>query len=264
MILLLAAMANGQDVRAWQGLYEGMLMESGEGDLEGAIAWYEGLVAGLPDDDPSLGELNFWLGRASYAEGDADGARQALRVAMADPVVEDRARALIAQIDSQELRVRRLPMSYDFSTGTGHWLHSWKHGEKGALESKAPPGSEDPALAWSTTVADRETDAIGLWFDEESPRPKEFVFDLKSGDFPATLRLILEDDLGQRWEYPEIRTSTETWIGVEARLGEFVPLDAGSGAVPRTVRALSLWDVTAYTRPDRGPNVIYVDNLQIR
>ena len=263
-MILLLALAQAQDVRAWQGLYEGMLMESGEGDLAGAIAWYEGLIAGLPEDDPSLGELNFWLGRARYAEGDAEGARQALRAAITDPVVEDRARALLAQIDSQELRVRRLPMSYEFTSGTGHWLHSWKHGEKGRLESKAPPGSEDPALAWFTNVADRETDAIGLWFDEDAPRMSQIEFDLRSGDFPATLRLIVEDDMGQRWEYPEIRTSTEAWIGVEARLSEFVPLDAGSGASPRTVRALSLWDVTAFTRPDRGPNVIYVDNLAIR
>lgn len=263
-MILLLALAHAQDVRAWQGLYEGMLMESAEGELSDAIAWYEGLIAGLPDNDPSLGELNFWLGRARYAEGDAEGARQALKEAVGDPAVEDRARALLAQIDSQELRIRRLPMSYDFTSGTGHWLHSWKHGEKGFLESRSPPGSEDEALAWYTTVADRETDAIGLWFDEDAPRPTDFRFDLKSGDFPASLRLIVEDDLGQRWEYAEIRTSTDSWVLVEARLSEFVPLDAGSGAAPRTVRALSLWDVTAYTRPDRGPNVIYVDNLQIR
>ena len=42
-----------------------------------------------------------------------------------------------------------------------------------------------------------------------------------------------------------------------------MPLDAGSGATPRTVRALSLWDVTAYTRPDRGLNTLYIDNLSI-
>ncbi|MCP4807251.1 MAG: tetratricopeptide repeat protein [Proteobacteria bacterium] len=263
-MLFLVGLAWGQDVRAWQGLYEGMLIESAEGDLDGAIGWYEGLITGIPDDDPSLGELNFWLGRARYAEGDAEGARKALRIAMDAPDVEDRARALLAQIDSEELRVRRLPMTYKFSSGTGHWLHSWKHGDKGYLASEVPPSSEDPALAWHTNVVDRETDAIGLWFDDRAPRPDAIEMDLRSGDFAATLRLIVEDDAGQRWEYAEIRTSTSAWVRVEAPLSEFIPLDAGSGSHPRSVRALSLWDVTAYTRPDRGENVIYMDNLQIR
>lgn len=263
-MLLWVGLAQAQDVRAWQGLYEGMLIEAAEGDLQGAVSWYEGLIAGLPETDPSLGELHFWLGRAHYAQGDAELARKALRTAMDDPAVSDRAQALLAQIDSEELRVRRLPMTYQFSSGTGHWLHSWKHGEKGWVASEVPPSSDDAALAWHTTVADRETDAIGLWFDDRAPRPETFEMDLRSSAFPASLRLIVEDDSGQRWEYPEIRTATGDWIRVEAELADFVPLDAGSGSHPRSVRALSLWDVTAYTRPDRGENVVYMDNLQIR
>lgn len=263
MLLALLGLAQGQDVRAWQGLHEGMLIESAQGDLAGAIRWYEGLIAGLPEDDPSLGELNFWLGRARYASGDAEGARRALRAAMVDPGMEEAARALLAQIDSQELRVQRLPLHYEYTTGTGHWLHSWKHGEKGWLSSEAPPDGDNPALAWHTTVNDRETDAIGMWFDESAPRPEVFSMDLRSSPFPASLHLIVEDELGHRWELAEIRTSTEAWVGIEARLEDFVPLDAGSGALPKNVRAVSLWDVTAYTRPDRGPNTIYVDNLRV-
>ena len=78
-LLALAPAAHAQDLRLWQSVHEGMLKEASEGDLQSAISWYEGLAESVEPGEPSAGELYYWLGRARYIQGEAEGARRALR-----------------------------------------------------------------------------------------------------------------------------------------------------------------------------------------
>ena len=272
--MLLLSLLLAEDLRAWQGLHEGMLIEAADGDTVRSISWYEGLIAGLPEDDPSMGELHFWLAHARYAEGDAEGARRALRIAMEDETVSKQARALLGQIDAQELRVYRLPVSYDFSGGTGHWLHAWEYGDKGSLASASPPDENDPALAWSTVVTEREVDAIRVFFEPEiwsngTPGgPEQISFRIRAGAFEANLALYAEDPEGRRYAADgKAVATTDGWTVVRVFTRQLVPLDSpnpGDRLRPSDMASLTLLDVTSRETPDRGPNIIYLDDLSIR
>lgn len=243
-----------------------MLAEAEDGDIQGAVAWYEGLINGLPPNDPSQGELNYWLGRARYAQGDAEGARKALRIALQYPTVETQARALIGQIDSEELQIHRLPLTMDFDTGSGHFLHSWRHGDKGSVARGLPPGEQDPALAWTTQVEEREDDAVVVWFAPDAPALTQVSFRIRSQEFPAAMVLLLEDTKGRRFAYPALLiTSTTEWVSVDLLAQDFVPVDAGLEPLDTgDIRSLSFWDRTAFEASSRGQNVHYLDDFALR
>ena len=57
MLLLLAALAQGQDLDDRQTFSDALLDESAYGDVSGAIETYEKLVARLAADDPLRGAV---------------------------------------------------------------------------------------------------------------------------------------------------------------------------------------------------------------
>jgi len=265
--LLLAGLwttAQAQDLRAWQGMYEGLLKEAAEGDAAGAQEWYWGLLAGLDNSDPTAGELHYWMGRASYLSGDADRARRELRAAQDDPTAAPHARALLGQIDAQELRIRRLPVTHDFRLGTAHWLHSWQHGDKGTIEARPLPPEGEPAMAWTTTVEDREDDQIVVYFDDPEPAPSLVRMSLRSENFPAYVLPSLHDDRGRSYAPDEpVAIPTDRWVPVEFALTDFPPREGNEPLRPGDLEALVLRDVTAFYSSDRGANVLYVDEVHI-
>ncbi len=266
-MLLVWGLALAQDVRAWQGMHEGMLLEAGEGDVQRAVSWYEGLIEGLPEDDDSQPELHYWLARARYALGESEGARRALRVAAEDDAFEDRAEALLGQIDSLDLQIRKLPVEHTFETGTSHWVHSWLHAGRGAIATDLAPGEEGHALAWQTVVKDRQDDRILLTFAPEASDVDSIAFRLRSEAFPAHLHPLLEDADGHLYSLAEpLLVATDGWLDVELDPNDFRRLE-GSGrgnARPPEVAVLLFTDVTAWASSDRGPNTLYLDDVAVR
>ncbi|MCB9761899.1 MAG: tetratricopeptide repeat protein [Alphaproteobacteria bacterium] len=268
--LALIGAAAAQDFRAWQGLYEGLLIESSEGDPERAIAWYEGLISGLPDHDPTQGDLHFALGRTLYQTGRSDEARDVLGEALNRPHTQARAEALLGQIDALERRVTLLPLIEDFDDSTGHWIHSYQHVGRGTVSSRPPPGSADPALAWDTEVSPREDDQIRIWFDPSSGGPNELTLEVRAAEFPAYLLLIVIDDHNRWYTLPDfVVAGTTEWSSVTASLEDFLPLPLEASAPPAPlspdkVRAVAVRDVTAYYSSDQGPNTIFLDRVRIR
>lgn len=261
----LAPPAAAQDLRAWQGMHEGLLKEAAEGDAAAAQEWYRGLLASLPADDPSAGELHYWLGRASYLEGDIEAARRELKLAGEDPTAAPHAKALLGQIDAQELRIRRLPVTHDFRLGTAHWLHSWQHGDKGTIEALPLPPTGEPAMAWTTTVTDREDDQIVCYFDNPTPAPTSIRMSLRSESFPAYVLPSLHDDRGRRYAPDEpIAIPTDRWVPVELTVADFLPREGNQPLQPQDLEAFVLQDVTAFFSSDRGANIVYVDEVHIR
>jgi tetratricopeptide (TPR) repeat protein len=265
----LPAAAHAQDLRLWQSVHEGMLKEASEGDLQSAISWYEGLAESVDPDEPSAGELYYWLGRARYIQGESEGARRALRQAAEAPETTDRARALLGQIDALDLQVRKLPVSHTFDTGTSHWLHAWERQGRGAIDIGTPEPGDDPAMAWATAVADRQDDKIQMGFSPQVT-PASFELSFRSRVFPAYVLVAVEDDRGAYYSLPDpVEIPTDGWVTVEAKPEDFRPIESGASAGagnawPRTIRNLILADITAFASSDRGPNTIYVDDVYIR
>ncbi|MCB9796176.1 MAG: hypothetical protein H6741_26055 [Alphaproteobacteria bacterium] len=202
--------------------------------------------------------------------GDAEAARESLRRALAHEEVALQASALLSQIDAQELRVRELPVEEDFTTSTGPWLHSWEHTGKGRVELRAPAGSPDNALAWSTEVSPREDDQIRIGFDLGEALPETIGLSVRAEAFPAYLMLLAYDAQGRSWTLPDfVVAPTDRWTTIEVALADFVslPLETSTAAGsegPDAITALALRDVTAYYSSDQGANVIFLDQVRIR
>lgn len=269
LLLALSPAANAQDFRAWQGVYEGLLMEAADGDTASAVSWYDGLISGLPEGDPVQGELHFWLGQALYSSGQREVGRQMLELAANGSSVEQQSTAMLGQINALELRIPSLPLEQDFDDDVGMWLHSWQYGTKGQLDVAVPDGEGDPALAWTTEVNPREDDQIELWFGEDA-QPQELEVRIRSGEFPAYLMLILFDAEGHWYTLPDFVVATpDQWVHIDASIEDFIPLPLESGVTrrelsPDRVRSMALRDVTAYYSTDQGKNVIYLDRMRIR
>lgn len=269
MLALLLGAALAQDLRAWQGLYEGMLQESAEGDTARAIRWYEGLITGLPDEDLTQGPLHIQLGRTLYMTGDVAGAREHLAIATEHDEVQLRALSLVGQIDSFERRISSLPYGEDYSEPTTAWLHSWQYGAKGNVIIEPPLGSDDPALNWNTDVSPREDDQIQLWLGDGN-QVRELSMRLSAEVYPAYLMLVLIDDQGRWYALNDlVIAEPDRWFNLEARVKDFALISPeGTGQTssqrPSSVRSIALRDLSSYYTSDQGPNTVLIDDLLIR
>jgi hypothetical protein len=246
-----------------------MLMEAAEGDLQHAVSWYEGLSEGMAEDDPIRPELHYWLGRGRYIQGESEGARKALRIAATEDKLRARTAALLGQMDALDLQVRSLPIEHTFDTGTSHWLHDWRFGERGTIGIGIPDSGEDSAMIWSTSVADKDQDQISIGFSEQVS-PTHFEMSLRAGAFPAWVVLLVKDAQGFGY-YSEdyVELDTRDWVVVQLDNRAFLPTEpsavAGVGSeYPHQVKTLILRDVTEFYSSDRGTNTIYVDDVRIR
>jgi len=165
LLVWLSFGAAAEDFRAWQGVHEGLLIESADGDLVAAARWYESLIASVPDNDPARAELYYQLGRARYALGDVPGAQTALAVAQADPLLEERASVLLDQIEAQKNPIRTLPYTMDLSQPSFPWRRAWSpaHGCPRRLAPRSPACRHPPA---------RLADAIGRGDRPHCPRDR--------------------------------------------------------------------------------------------
>jgi hypothetical protein len=246
-------------MRAWQGMYEGRLMEAVDGDTEQAIEWYQGLLGALSENDPLRPELQYWLGRALFSEGDQNAARTALAFAVEDVEVGDLARALLSRIEKSQKRITSLPLHHDFLESTEHWLRDWQHTSKGDIRVEPAPGG-DSALAWYTRVTEREDDEISIVFDPKAVTPRVFKLSLRSSRFPSHILPVIYDSRGHRFslETP-IEVLVDSWSALDLNLKNFT---LGEGRV-QGVSAFVLQDVTAFYSTDRGPNVILLGDVVV-
>lgn len=269
LLLWLSLSALAEDFRAWQGVHEGLLIESADGDLVAAARWYESLIASVPDNDPARAELYYQLGRARYALGDVPGAQAALAVAQADPLLEERASVLLDQIEAQKNPIRSLPYLMDLSQPSFPWRRAWSRDDRAGLDVVILGDSNDRALAWHTVIESQDNDQIELRFAEGADQPREIVLTMRTSDFPAWLLVVAIDDKGRAYTSPNlVEVPVEDWSRVSIAPQEMTPFVSGEGASspprPTSVRALILRDVTSSWSSDRGPNHLYVGGTEVR
>ena len=254
LLSLILSTAMAQDIRAWQGMVEGMLIETYDQDPVQAIEWYEGIWAALPSDSDSREEIAYWLGRALYAAGETERAIETL-----EGVNSREASSLLNRIDTHQVRIASLPHEESFRSSLGAWRHSWLHEGHGEIRLGAPPGG-DSALMWSTTVTEHEEDSVRVEFDASSANPRSFRLSMRSESFPAYVQPTLFDAEGRRFSEGE---------AIELPRGEWVAIDLSSrgltgGAAPtRGFVAFELRDVTSQHSTDRGTNTLYIGDVVI-
>ncbi len=269
LLAALAAPAWGSGPEVWAALYNGRLMASADRDQVAAIAVYETLLADLSDGDPLRAELSLWLGLAQLDDGRADAAveslRDAARLGQAD--VRLRARRTLADLQLRERAIVSLPFSTTFSDGVGPVVRGWTHGLPGALSVAPGDPADGLVLSWAVDVQAAEDDFVRLELQPTAGPVARVRLRLRSTAFEAQVRVMVEDSQGERWTAPVQAVPAGTWVGIDRSLLDFAPADAPA-ALRRPdagqVRAVEIRDVTGYHSIDRGENVLWIDDLDVR
>jgi hypothetical protein len=222
MILgVLASIALGAETDAWVQLQDALLLEQAYGDTEGAVAVFEGLARGLSLEDPVRSMALYWLGDARYRQGDAEGARTALRDAVRTPG-PGRARSLdlLTDIEIDESRVRTVPTRWNFENGRHGFVHPAALAEVGSLRIDATPG--DSALLWTARRADSaQPDVLYVGFGASAPRPRLVRFRVRPGaQLPVFTTELIDENGSVYLVSPESgeMLSPGRWTTVEIRL----------------------------------------------
>jgi hypothetical protein len=258
------AQAAGPEV--WASLYDARLTEALDRDPTAAVAVYEAVLTHLPEGDALRAEALLWLGSARYEAGDVAGTRDALARAAEDPEQRLSARMLRAYVDAEQRHVVSLPLLTDFDVDVSPFARGWLRGSPEDL-ALMNVGEDGASLAWTTEVRDAESDFLFARLTASTGAMVEARMRLRAREFPMHLRVLLEDESGERWTAPVMVIGTTDWAEVAVGIEDFAPATAPAAdrrADPSAVRVLVIQDVTAYHSETRGPNALYVDELQLR
>ena len=259
------ASAAGPEV--WASMHDARLTEALDRDPAAAVAVYEAVLTHLPEGDALRANALLWLGSARYDAGDVAGARDALAKAADDATQRLSARMLRAYVDAEQRQVVKLPLNTGFDGDVAPFARGWLRGSPDDLAVTDVGGDDDASLIWNTEVRDGESDFIFARLTTSTGAMVEARLRLRAREFPMHLRVLLEDDTGERWTAPVMIVGTTEWSDVAVRIGDFAPASAPAAnrrADPSAVRVMVVQDVTSYHSETRGFNALYVDELTLR
>ena len=263
--LLFLLPAWGQDLRAWQSMHDGMLIELIDGEMEQAIEWYEGLLTALPEDDPSHASLSYWMARAMVVSGDVEEALTVLQAMPETPSISMQARVLSERLEANQKAIPSLPVHHSFRNSTESWVHDWRNPSKGSIGLDSPSLGGDRTLTWNTRVEEGEEDAIGILFEEAASRPRMLRLSIRSDLLSAFVLPTIEDWEGNRYTLDQpISLHRNDWVALDLRMNDFRPVEGRrTSRRPSSVRSFQIRDVTAFYSTDRGPNTLFLGDVVI-
>lgn len=240
-------------------MYDARLIEGAYGDPQRAAA---SLTQILKTSKYLPGEVAYWLAHARLSTGDVISATSALEIAVDYPETRDRALSLRSQADSLQRVIVSLPYTTDFALG-GPFVHSWMHGDRGNIDLLQSEFTYGAALRWTSKIRDRQDDQITATLNS-LPISKINV-SMRAEDFPAYLRILIIDDLGQEFATDPFTIVTDSWTKVELTLDDFHSTDPTKYRVKpsKKLTALHIHDITTYLSADRGTRYLWLDDLEI-
>lgn len=259
MLLLLAALAHGQDLDDRQTFSDALLEESAYGDVSGAIETYEQLVARLADDDPLRGDVLLALGRAHWSTGRLDAARTWLLEGIRTGVCPTRCRDWLERVEIEASRIDSLPVTWTFDDGSEHALfHPWRFQDRGGIRT------QDGTLVWRTSPdSSLDYDRLKLGIGEVG-EVHSIELRLKSVSRDMTLQLVVvrRDDAEVNYGLREaLRVPAGAPYVARVVPDDFAPVAPGPPKLDPTLFA-ELWLVDI---SDEGaPLVVAIDSLAIR
>jgi len=161
--------------------------------------------------------------------------------------------------------VRSLPMEHSLDHDSGPFVHSWLYGDRGWLEQGTPEGAAQPALRWACIIQDRHDDQISATFARDAGPMHSVRLQLLAENFPAYLRVLVVDQYDREFATDPFTVSTEHWTPLQLERSSFHSTDPTTpGRRPAArIKALHIHDVTTYLSADRGPRVVWLDQLEI-
>jgi hypothetical protein len=267
---LLALLAAGPVLAAegpaeWGEMFDARLLDVAENDPETAAFNLQSLLNRLEPADPLHGQVAYWLAHTYIGLDQHQLAREVLALAQESPGAREAALALQKQLDAIERQIVGLPLESSLDDDFGPFVHSWHFGERGWLEQGTPQGESDPALRWACIVQDRHDDQISIGLAPQAGRVRGVRMQLQAEHFPAHLRVLLVDERGREFATDPLTVPTGGWLELDLGRDAFHATDPTTPyAKPADhIKALHIHDVTSYLSSDRGPRVVWLDDLEI-
>ncbi|MCO4743725.1 MAG: hypothetical protein KC912_02980 [Proteobacteria bacterium] len=267
MLALFAGPASAQQlpVQAWQDLHRARLAEAIDHDVDRAERIYRRLIQSLAAEDPIREEALYSLGSALYSTGRNAEAVEVLLEGNRTAQRRSRFQDLLQLIELDQTSVRRIPARWDFGRDAHGLLHPWGYQEKGSLRISAQPDGNS-VLVWSTRVAVSEDDQLLIGFDNPQPAPAGIRFDVAATVFDAWLEVVVHDDLGRAWTWPEgrLRARTNLLLTFDLAFSGFVLADGSRDSLDTsTIDRLVIRDVSAFQGKYAGDHDILLDDVEI-
>ncbi len=267
-LLLLAAFPvahAAEGPQEWAEMFDARLLDVADNDAETAAFNLQSLLNRLEPADPLHGRVAYWLAHTYITLDQRQLAHEALDIAMESEHARTAALALHKQLESIDRQVTALPLSTPLDDDFGPFVHSWHFGDRGWLEQGTPQGEPDPALRWACIVQDRQDDQISASFAPEAGGLEGIRLSLMAEHFPAHLRVLIVDDRGREFATDPLTVPTDEWLALELERSSFHPTDPTTPyAKPAArIQELHIHDVTTYLSSDRGPRVVWIDDLEI-
>jgi hypothetical protein len=258
---MLAAHSEAAELDARMSLSDALLLEA-RGDLPHAVALYTLLSSTLPDDDPSLPEVLYWLGHGLYELGRVEDARRVLRDGVRHNCMS--CRDMLEILEIEQASIRTTPVRWTFE-GTHGLFHPWRAQAVGgrSIRIVTHPGA-DPALEWRTTPRPDEPDRLMMGLQDPSPSPSTLRVSILALDGDLMLDVVGEDDRGRRYALAEPLTVTRgDPHDLVVALSSLAPLDPqGPPLDPGHLVSLSLVDRTGMRAG--GENTLWIDDFELR
>jgi hypothetical protein len=256
LALLFLGSAQAGEPEIWAALHDARLLESLDGDPEGAIAIYELLLEDLESGTELWEQCILSMGRARMNMGDLDGARSALLLLTDRSSVKQDARAMLVRIEMQQRKVGSLPYVDPIGIGQSKWIRGWT---RGALDDLHFTDEPEPCLAWELQVVHSQTDFIVLSLGVLEQRPERMEITVRSREFTSRIIVVLEDHDGGQWRSEILDIPTGDWTTIDVDLNALIRL-SGENRMPdpRRLRSLIVQDMTGQVSAQQGSNRIEI------
>jgi hypothetical protein len=272
--LIPLAMSSDDDARRnWELTQAGLLEEVLSGNLEAAEARYQAIselilpaeeTRQLTVADASLPEALYWLGRARWARGDVDGAREALDRCIRAGVEKAPCLDLRSRIDLDVEAVHQVPTSWTFEDANHGVFHPRALWHRGSL--RLVNDGDTSQLEWRTHVDGTTPDELVVGFREPEPTPETLRIVIRSLELDGALQIVFEDTEGQIYipETKPIRLDKGVTRDIVISISEFrSAVPGGPTLEPERLHRLRIRDATGLTG-QLGPNVWALDLFEVR
>lgn len=261
LLALPGAALAADPVRSWESLYDARLAQAVDGTPAAAAMYCQDVLDDLAPTDPLIGKAWYFLGQARAEQGDGQGAADAWERAANAAVPSLSAHAILARFEEIGAPIESVPRVCTFDTPADDdfcGLHRvWTR--KG--EPRLVPNGEGGLLVWPTEVKAAAADALEAVFR----RPEALhtvAFRIRASAIVSYVRVALDDGTGARAQSAVVQVPRDEWAAVELPVRDFRPAEDGGWSAQ--ARLLRIEDLTGLLSEDRGPNELWIDNLELR
>ncbi len=255
------ALAAGDSERNWESLYDARLAQALDGTPAAAAMYCQDVLDDLSPNDPLLGQAWYFLGQARAEQGDGPGAAIAWEQAEKATPQSIAAVAILSRYEEAGAPIKSIPRTCDFDSSDDDdlcGLHRvWSRNGAPTLRATG----EGRMLVWTTDVKAGASDALEAVLKQPEAL-RTVAFRIRASKVLSYVRVALDDGTGARAQSEPVQVPTDDWTSVELKVADFRAAEEGGWSAQ--ARLFRIEDLTGKLSEDRGPNELWIDDLELR